>query len=1303
MADYAKITGNTTGHYDLYDNTATTTDGFAHTAINANASNIGLYQTTLTAADGHQKIFSVVIIKNTSDSVANELSIDGIEVLKNYNNTDNTGTAITGTDAFSLTEYFKNVSSGDVEDKPYIGLQLQTAVDGSYPNTQEWTQTIDPSNAETSAVRAALVTVDNIGHVSIVQGNSSNLGTPVAPIRAIPLHTIDQITSTPIPGGRYAAFVLKCDILDVAEFIEKEYVLKISHNGSDGSISAISRVRLVFQPTNELTFELSINDGVVTTPHVIANEKTVMGKSSNPTDATYGWFDGRLNSYAAGIVDTSTLSTEDWNLAKENEVNDYIDSATFRDFWRSVSNQGFIDSSEYLTSLGTPPTLNFHNFAVNTFSVRDSSTIPDAFDVTPITMSSITPGVLELFGYASATDVNIENLLPESIRGVYNVSQLVPAGGKADIPFQINPNIVNYGTATLNDSDVYDNIADIKSITQVGGINFDYTDLDGTVKSENILVPFVSYPAQSCSPSAVAKQSKVVNKKTLSDTSYYTRAYWSGKMGSTLSMANGNYSPVVTNSSVSDNYPYDGDANGKFSINMRLNTYSDLFESNGMVETPGDTQFMMGQNGMINDGLHTISHLASAQLSDAEGVHSSTTLAYDDVPVSGDDYKDYAIQISTKADVRYRDLLPLEEYYDETSWNNSVEGDKAISGYETQTATVNVAHVAINYGYGIIPDYLWNPGSLTYNVAYLPAPPMLSVASVSTITGTTDFGPNPSNCTNGHNLLNYRGLSNDFVAWNDATNGIHGATPSSLATPNNPHDGLFDWALDGRFLVVQSESKGSIASDGIITFSGAQNNQSNTDNQTACSTAGNATTTVTVSPASPIIQVGMKVQRVSGTAVLDSGKEYYVTAVVKSGVNVTSFTLSQATEAANGNVTLQFIQPWLVPGMRVYGTSIEQSGKTYYLGPQLALANATDLSFQLEYSNNYEETRQNVTSASVATNKSYSFLKPTKYSYISQATFAEEHEIENVLTKSIILGDRFRVTAVSGTASDFTNIGGANTLYSTTGDSYIASQNPASNAGGEVTLIQPVAGPIENGLLKSDNTDQRAPRNNSTYVNLGDAATSHLWQCDLDAQDAGENDYYQKDFSINLYNRGEENTYIKSVEWIENNFLPKGAFPEQQYTKKPLLHTGQNNWSLSETTDDASLTWSTAADEKIELNSGLYADNLYLTDANAGRVSRNPDGATTIYGRVLINKTNAQGVFYKTLKVKHYRRKGSTDKIYDASNGTWNERSNDKREVWISYIQFAFVVGVSPSISITDGDGESINYDDSFTFAPTTV
>ena len=106
MADYAKITGNTTGHYDLYDKTASTTDGFAHTPIEQNTANVGLHQVALVDSLGFQKLFSVVIIKNTSNSVSNTLTINDIEILKNYDAEADTGNDITSADAFSITEYF---------------------------------------------------------------------------------------------------------------------------------------------------------------------------------------------------------------------------------------------------------------------------------------------------------------------------------------------------------------------------------------------------------------------------------------------------------------------------------------------------------------------------------------------------------------------------------------------------------------------------------------------------------------------------------------------------------------------------------------------------------------------------------------------------------------------------------------------------------------------------------------------------------------------------------------------------------------------------------------------------------------------------------------------------------------------------------------------------------------------------------------------------------------------------------------------------------------------------------------------
>ena len=153
MPTYVKKEGNTAGlgnYYDLYD-VNTTAYG---AAISTNLNNFNLYQAGITANDGHQKIFSVVVIKNDSGDVGTLLEITEIEILKNYDATAGTGTAINGSDAFSIDEVFKTtgVGNGVATAHPFMGIQSQVT---PWTNEIEYTKVLTDT-AATSATRCVI-------------------------------------------------------------------------------------------------------------------------------------------------------------------------------------------------------------------------------------------------------------------------------------------------------------------------------------------------------------------------------------------------------------------------------------------------------------------------------------------------------------------------------------------------------------------------------------------------------------------------------------------------------------------------------------------------------------------------------------------------------------------------------------------------------------------------------------------------------------------------------------------------------------------------------------------------------------------------------------------------------------------------------------------------------------------------------------------------------------------------------------------------------------------------------------------
>jgi len=1301
MATYAKKTGNSAGLgaiYDLYD-VASTTYGVA---IQDNAGNAGLYSVGITATAGHEEIFAIVVIKNESGDAGTLLDVSAIELFKDYDATLGTGTAITTTDAFSINEYYRTPGNGNggITTHPFVGIQLQA---NPYTVEQDWTMVINDS-AATDSTRGVITSVDPAGKVSIVRPSTATNGLTdgatiasgnlVANERIIPLHRIEDITANAgvIPGGRYAAFAVKCDISDISSFADANYTLKLTHNGVDGVAGGVSVINLNVSPDNLIEFLPMMNGSEISNQAVLPSNTFARGLANSKSQHGFGQFNGKVYWTAIGNSAESYIQNATY---EELERNAYYSDHNFRSIYYGGS-----ATIEYAMAREVVPFYNLLNGG--TLSIKDNSSISDVFALT-ITSSAANVGALT--GYAEASGLDWSANLTTALPGSYQVDK----NETVNFPVELNyAKSLEITASTMDGRTAYDSWTDINALAQITKFTLEYEDVaDSTDKGDmSFNIPLVVYPVHSIPSSTISKIGQILNiNKADISAELYGYIYRAGKGQIAL-----NYGETLAASVDTDIYGSTATAIG--SINMRLNAYGadNAVVANGFVmDQEDDVGYQSGRSGFVQDAEHITTRLVVAGGSDTEGNLSGASLLYTDGSDLGPSNfnKDYTVQVGTRPDINYRDpMASTDGFYDYSVQDDRKSAISGLtSGFELANLTISVANSIVDYGYGAIPDFSWS-GGISFNFAYLPVKPYLLVNSVSSLSGTTDY--NTMTSSKGFNWLNY---PNDYYAWNDATKGIHSShADKNLATPSSSTDGLFDWKLDRSFKADTFQATYTAAT-GIMKVDKEWNDAGVSGGSKVTCTVTSQSQLLTCS-ASALVHVGQQVIARGGAhaGALSSSKTYYVRAIVAGteGTNVTQFHISQDTESgvAGSDCQVQFISPWVNTGMKVEASFLPNNGKNehYVIGAEAA-HDGDKRVFQIQKAGaggvlaNVANEGTDAGSPGKAT-----MLKPPVSVEKSYSVYDSDYEYASQTATLLRDGDRFRIVTAFDSAANLASLSNATADDNVASDTIWTSSGTHSDTAGVVDIVNPVSGPIEIGLRKTDGSDVYSARNDAGYIEKNSIAPfgqTMVYVCALDASTLANN-FYVKDFQVNLYNRGEEDVHLKKVEWVESRHVPIGLNSSQDHWVEPVTADGTAHagaaWTVALSNTNAALNF----DSPTDLYEDIGTFGADLTNSPDTRLTRDTSGFP-VYCRFRASETNSNGSFYRTMKVTYYRDEGVTKKWWDNIAQVWNEKPTQNRREWHSYIVFGVTIASSPSISITDADGYEVIAGSTTTFTPTAV
>lgn len=1097
--------------------------------------------------------------------------------------------------------------------------------------------------------------------------------------------------------------------------------------------------------------------------------------SITQTDLSFGNFNG--NAFRALFKDNITDEQVASNVpgastVSEAEAREYYSNASFREFYRGGSKFVPITEGDQISvgnlELNSESSFDAYQvFAAENVFINDRSTLTEPFALIASIAATSANDITVVGNGAAHNDVaGYISYLNDS--SWHNATLNVVDGGQATLDFSMSPAYLHESTSDRGPNITCYSTKTLDQLTKY--VNFEATitgENSGETKSITNFVPHVVYPIQTVPQETEDKLQKLVNTNAtvLTKAAANNNKRWRGDQLYDLDNS-GNNTPIIRFPSPERDTINDPVSKPKFHFAIDINGFS----ASSQLDVHGFKTSQIGAFanafqawalGSVGfNGPEYSSTIAHVQTNGNTGQANNNT-GTNSVDAAPDWTAGSTLTYSLKSERIEASRAPvssgtpfLSNSNENQEWSDIILGDNLYPGIFTTNETFTLGHYPVNYGQGIIPDYYSGTGSVTFKAGFLAVPPLTKIKDITNVdadTGDT-FGA-PINATHGYNFLNYTG---QYISWDHETKGIatSHAEYTNLATSSNPNDGVFDWKLDGTFKAnspnAAADGTGQCnytASSGIVEIRDFRGSEA----LITCTLEGTQTQILSCAATAKIV-VGQRLTLLSDPPLFETADvtadHVFVREIVTGteGINVTKFKINVDTKAgvASGQTRdVTFHTDWITEGMRVEGTAAEVNSisggiptdKRYYLGSTAqgsssgAYVIGTDKRFQLKEKINGVLT--NVTGQGVdASNQIWKFSKPEVSASSAKVLYCDDYSINSVPAGDLKSGDYFKITAAGGTQADSstydfndfstapnnTNTASA-TIFQATGSGAADFADTAT-----VEIVSDVAGPKEAVIAISGNR-LTAKRNKAGYFNLtsnsmGDLFSYEMKTSDLNTSGTGSSfggvvNTYEKDFAINIVNAGEENSYIKKLEWIECSHVPCEVFAQDSLripsdtTKAAAFGGIDPEWTLAESSDDVALSrTATNTKETLIPHNSLMETGTYLlssAETAALYVSRDSDSPTTYFGRVQLPVANSQGTFYKTLKVTHFRRRGCTDKFYSSATDSFTEKELKFREEWHSYIQFAIDIDTAATLDLTDADGISISPSEEIVFDPIAV
>lgn len=1433
-AKYPKISGNASTHagtgafYDLvledsvqYDNSNAPNESSAFP-------NIIVTKFTSTTT-GYQEAYAVVVIKNDSLDVNNDLTISDVGLFDDISGT----TAITPADSPVTLTARKKHTDGELLDEPFIGIQKQTSPWGIEIN---YTQTID-TNVVTAdgGSRAVVINVDSSGKIvladlgvdaatggatgAIIDDNMGVTGTAVTGNkRIIPIYTPEFIEANPIPGGSYAAFLVRCTPigLSAAEVFESYKYLRVTHNGN----AAPFNITIQSTPNNVIILTTDANGSNVPQGTTVVSS-TLKHPVSVPTlgSGANGMFTGLdycryvllpvelggLDAGTAGLteagLDLPADARSNKTIWSEDDVADffqlvvdagfdgaystvdkdtYVGDSAYREWWRANTRRNVLFSGVTMTSQDT--STFGENVRVIATEGTPSNSMLQENGITPIAGTS--PGSLALLDFADGNPqgLNIHDWKSDDVY-TYSFNQT------KDSTLYNSVTAVNIGQ--LASSGLYNDFA-LADVTKYSSVQIQMSDAVNTADTQTAaaIYPFAIYPTYtiptgltSSIVSPALSMLYLLNMKTLipwasaaNDTKYVIPH---NNPASTFYAKAGNKTPVpFFYQAIS---PYNSEAKTQFNFNVTnnsLQTESDVV-TYGLIKQGENPSVEDGTSGLgLNDqyfdaskmkivtggnitkgeSLATFNNATSSGLAAYDSkanmfaTDGSTTVTHMINFASSEQFAEhvipqtnfYSVYINSGTQTEYPDTttgnIPA---YDPFDPSNIDPFD--VTGVYVKNVSVTIPTALIDYGNGMVPDYLWGTQEATVKVGYYRQPPTLSLSGQPAATDEnggafSQITINPGAATKPR--LDYINYSGTFYNWDHGTYGIAVAGNFNGATPSGPNDGLYDWKLDGTFAAESTRCAKFVAGhldklEFDITHTPQSGGYDNTDhhNDFKAGSFPSASNEITIhsddqadtytADADGVnrckISVGQRVYQItSGTPTkLLNTKEYYVKSLTYSGTagasSVVTVILNQDSETgAATNADFRFVDTWVSKGMEVIApTLLTDNTKRYFLDVKHTGASSdTDVS-------RYTIKDQDGNAVNgVEGNAIVTIKKPGVTPYEAKYGWDTYWSIPKTDPSNIIAGDYVEIVTNTGSAgtlttgadSDLSAMSGSTDTPNTVGTKFTATGTGPANKG---TFKLHVNSPIVPGLTDSAGNNQLAYRSAQSLLETNtdaDASDLHMQSCTLNNNDIyGAN--YKKAFSIPLQNFGEEDVYLVSMEWYDANYIPQGKFYRDPYTSVGAAPAAATvaTWSLSNTEIDVNETvtaarWYNQSDwnavtnrwDNLDVAPRDLPNNSDLGDRRLTRVALNP---LFVYGLFSVDKTDASGDYYKVLKIKYYRNASQTEKYKTLSDGAPTYRPFKDKELWEANLLFHIKIDNATEISLSDADGSNIAADTQIIFA----
>jgi len=1430
-AKYPKITGNSTSSgvtegvfYDLVDPNSFTYGNVAASSAGSGFSSV-LVQKFTSTSQSYNEAYAVIIIRNDSLDAANNLIITDAILYDDYSLST---VQVDANSPVSLDTRELNTSDGtDLGTTPaftqYIGIQKQSA---PYTKEVNYTQTM-PTDVITAdgGSRAVKVRVQDSGKVTLVSGSTSagdvtgaNFGVsdsvPNGHSRLIPIYDIEFIKQNPIPGGRYAAFLIKCSPVGLSSSALFESVkhLNITHNGN----SEPFKITIQNSPNNLIILSTTflgtnIPQGTQITSSTLKFPEHVLPGASI---GTYGMFSGldyvryRLLPEELGGTAEGTAYLEAEGLpmpaAAARSVSNTEESVLI--FFNSLVAAGYGETyaeyekdyyktSEFYRSWFRNNTTRKDLFSGQTFELTDVSLFGEEADIAVTVgapsnstliaaginpISGTNPGDISLFTHAKGNPLgNSPQRYPSGTPYVWSFSQT-----KSSTLHSTGSTYVNM--TQLNNGMVQNYV--LADTTKYGSVQMEVADISDVsdIQTANAIVPYAMYPIYSIPAGIVAN---LVNNTNLYPMNMKTPVVFSSatndnrrkiphnNQATTFHAKSGHKTPCPQ---FGYSAPYNSSAESQFNFNVTVNSHQPEADvaTYGLIKYGDSPSIELGTSGIsLNDETMSANkmHLLAAG---SEGVLKNLTQLNHNTSSSlaaFDSKSDmYATDASTTAsfcinfssDVQFREFVqPVDGFFSNTitptegvfagltfiqypqtllpqdvaaknPYDASDTNEYDVSGASMHEATITIPQGTINYGNGMVPDYLFNPNTATVKLGYYNQPAALvckGFESMKDDNGLEFGGQFNYNLVDTAGALHPRldriNYTGTFYNWDHGTYGIAAAGNFNNATPEGATDGLFDWKLDGSFAAASTRCAQVISGDlGKVVFDITHTPQSggydNTDhhNDFKAGSFPSASNVITIHSDDQAdtytadldgtsrckISVGQRVYQItSGTPTkLLNTKQYYVKSITYSGTagasNVVSVTLNQDSETgAATNADFRFVDTWVQPGMEIINSTLfPLSTKRYFLGVK-SQGPSSDVDRTSYTIVDQDGTAVNGVEGNGIVTIKKAGVKPAaaKYGYDTSWT------IEKVNPVDIINGDVVELTANSGgmgsiTSGEISAMSGGATSSTAVGTKFTATASgPASKA--EFKLI--VDSPILPGLTDIDGNAQLAHRFDWNFLDgsgVPDMALKY-YSVELTNDDISGN-HYVKQFAMSFWNKGEEDVYIEKMQWKEAEYIPEGYYYNVPYTSVGAAPAKADNptWAFHNILGSLNLNalgnntwinqnvWNGVNNEWTE--NGTVPTFLPTTNLGDRRLTRIQETPKTVYGEFKVDKTDASGDYWKVLKVYYYRNAAATSHYKTEVDGSRTERPFKDKELWVTQILVHVSIDNATEISLSDSDGSLI-------------